>query len=155
MTQKLPSVGTNFTTLLLVAALAAISFTSCTKTVPTPVNAKFVSDWIGSTTCWDNEFYDTVTTLNTKEDIGDEDGGNTVKVGTTFGVANCTVTYPVLGTVNNYKFAIAPQHFSDNCGGQYLISGNGALDAATGTLTVSTTVSSQYIVTCVFTGVKD
>ncbi len=154
MTQKSRSVGNNFTTLLLVAALAAISFTSCTKTVPVPANAKFVSDWVGSTTCWDNEFYDTVLTLNTKEYIGAEDGGNLIKIGTTFGLGSCSATVPVEATVNNAKFALALQTFHDNCGGTYLISGNGAIDGS-GTLTVSTTISSQYVVTCTFTGVKD
>ena len=153
MTQKLPSVGANFTTLLLVAAIAVISFASCTKTVPSPANAKFVSDWIGSNTCWDNEFYDTVTYTNYTEYIGAQDDGNQIKIGTSFGLANCMVTFPVIGTVNNSKFAIAPQNFTDNCGGGYLISGNGAISAS-GTLTVSTTVSSQYVTTCVFTGVK-
>jgi hypothetical protein len=153
MTQKLLSVGAKFTTLLLAAVLTAVSFTSCTKTAPSPANAKFVSDWIGSTTCWDNQYFDTVTTPDQVEYIGAETDGNLIKIGTTFGLANCSATYPVEGTVNGTKFAIAPQNFTDNCGVTYLISGNGALSAS-GTLTVSTTVKLSYSTTCIFTGVK-
>jgi hypothetical protein len=154
MAQKILSVGNKFTTLLLIAVVATVSVISCTKTKQPDANAIFIGDWVGGTTCWYSNRPDTVRTTNVTEFLGAESGaGNLITIGESFGYADCYLAVPVIGTVNGNYFAIAPQNFSDKCGAGYLISGSGNLSTS-GTLTVSTTKTSTFITTCVFTGVK-
>ncbi len=154
MTQNLQSVRNNFTALLVVAAIAAISFTSCKKTAPETANVKFAGDWSGSMTCWPTLTPTvTTTTPNVVSYFGVGADGNLITIGESFGLSTCYRTVPVEGTVNEYHFSIAPQNFSDNCGAGYLISGNGLL-STTGVLTYTTVVTSATSTTCAFTGVK-
>ena len=154
MAQKIFSVSNKFTTLVLVAVAATVSAISCTKTKQPDANEKFIGDWVGGTTCWYSNRPDTQRISNVTEYLGAQSGaGNLITVGESFGYADCYQAVPVIGTVNGYYFAIAPQNFSDRCGGGYLISGSGNLSTS-GTLTISTTKTSSYTETCTFTGVK-
>jgi len=153
MTQK-SSVGNKIAAVVVIAVIATISAISCTKTKQPTANEQFVSDWIGSKTCsYSNSTATTVSTNATAFIGAQSSDGNVVTIGESFGYTDCYKAYPVIGTVNGNHFSIAPQNFSDRCGAGYLISGNAVL-GSTGTLTLSTTVTSDHITTCVFIGVK-
>ncbi len=154
MAQKLLSVGNKFIAALLVAVIVTISVISCTKTKQPAANEQFVSNWVGSKTCWYSNRPDTTLTINVTEYIGAQAGDdNLITIGESFGYTDCYQAYAVLGTINGNNFSIAPQNFSDRCGAGYLISGNGNVSAA-GVLTMSTTITSNTTTTCVFTGAK-